>query len=81
MKKIFLNISQNPQETTCARVYFLIKLHAESCNFSKKDTLTQVFSCEFCKIFKNSFFIEHLFTAASESWEASKCMEGWPQSG
>ena len=26
----------------------------------KKDTLTQVFSCEFCEIFKNTFFIEHL---------------------
>ena len=25
-KKVFLNISQNTQENTCARVYFLIKL-------------------------------------------------------
>ena len=24
-------------------------------NFIKKETLTQVFSCEFCKIFKNTF--------------------------
>ena len=24
-------------------------------NFIKKDTLTQVFSCEFCKTFKNTF--------------------------
>ena len=24
-------------------------------NFIKKDTLTQVFSCEFCEIFKNTF--------------------------
>ena len=23
-------------------------------------TLSQVFSCEYCKIFKNSFFMEHL---------------------
>ena len=26
----------------------------------KKETLAQVFSYEFCKIFKNTFFIEHL---------------------
>ena len=26
-------------------------------NFFKKDTLAQMFSCEFCKIFKNTFFI------------------------
>ena len=26
------------------------------CNFLKKETLAQVFSCEFCEIFKNIFF-------------------------
>ena len=28
---------------------------------TKKETPTQVFSCEYCKIFKNGFFMEHLF--------------------
>ena len=28
VKKVFLEISQNSQESTCARVYFLIKLQA-----------------------------------------------------
>ena len=37
-----------------------------ACNFIKKETLAQVFSCEFCEISKNNFFIEHLWTAASE---------------
>ena len=27
-----------------------------ACNFIKKQTLTRVFSCEFCEIFKNTFF-------------------------
>ena len=27
----------------------------------KKETPTQVFPCEFCEIFKNSFFIEHFW--------------------
>ena len=34
--------------------------------FLKKETLPQVFSCEFCEIFKNTFFTEHLWMAASE---------------
>ena len=36
------------------------------CNFIKKETLAQVFSCEFCEIFRNTFFTEHLWTTASE---------------
>ena len=28
VKKVFLQVSQNPQENTCARVSFLIKLQA-----------------------------------------------------
>ena len=37
----------------------------EICNFIKKETLAQVFSCEFCEISKNTFFTEHLWTTAS----------------
>ena len=33
-------------------------------NFIKKGTPTQIFSCEYCEIFKNTFFEEHLRTAA-----------------
>ena len=53
-KKAFLKISKNSQENTCARVTFFIKLPA------KKETPGQVFSSEFCKIFKNTFSTEHL---------------------
>ena len=55
-KKLFLKNSWNSQEYTCAGVSFLIKLQAEACNFIKKETLTRVFSCEFCEIFKDIFF-------------------------
>ena len=51
----------NSQENTCARVSFIIKLQAEACNFIKKETLAHVFSCEFCQIFKNTFFIKKHF--------------------
>ena len=46
---MFLEISQNSQESTCARDSFLIKLEA----------------CEFCEISKNTYFIEHLQETAS----------------
>ena len=29
--------------------------NSKACNFIKKETLAQVFSCEFCEIFKNTF--------------------------
>ena len=32
-----------------------------ACNFIKKETVVQVFSCEFCEIFTNTFFIKHLW--------------------
>ena len=51
VKKLLIEISQNSQENTCARVSFLIK----TCNFIKKESLAQVFSCEFCEISKNIF--------------------------
>ena len=37
----------------------------KACNFIKKVTLAQVFSCEFCKIFKNTYSTEQLQTTAS----------------
>ena len=54
IKKVFLGISQNSQENTCARDSFLIK---QACNL---ESLAQVFSCEFCEISKNIFFTKHL---------------------
>ena len=47
---------------------FFNKVAGAAGNFIKQETLTQVFSCEFCEIFKNTFFSEHLWTTASEKW-------------
>ena len=35
--------------------------------FYKKETLAQVFSCEFGEISKNTFFIDHLWTTGSDN--------------
>ena len=49
VKKVFLEISQNSQ----------------ACNLIKKETLAQVFSCEFCEISKNTFSYRISLVAAS----------------
>ena len=36
-----------------------------SATLFKKKILAQVFSCQFCEIFMNTFFTEHLWTTAS----------------
>ena len=38
--------------------------HLCHCNFIKKETLAQVFFCEFCNIFKNTFFYKTTPVAA-----------------
>ena len=37
----------------------------QPCIFIKKETPTQVFSCEICETFTNTYFEEHLRTTAS----------------
>ena len=53
--QVFLEISQNSQENTYARLL-------------KKETLAQVFSCEFCEISKNTFFTERVWLTDSDYW-------------
>ena len=57
-KKGFFEILQNVQENTCARVSFLI-------DRLSKQTLAQMFSCEFRKIFKNNYFYRTTLVATS----------------
>ena len=37
----------------------------QACNFIEKETLAQVFSCEFYEISKNTFFTKHFWATAS----------------
>ena len=39
--------------------------HLRQSLFFKKETLAQVFSCEFCEICENTFFTEYLWVNAS----------------
>ena len=55
-EKVFWEILQNSQENTCFRVSFLIKLQTPLWGLWKKESLEQVFSCEFSEIYTNTFF-------------------------
>ena len=46
-------------------IFWVFFPRAEAYDFIKKETLTQVFSCEFCEISKDTFSTEHLWVAAS----------------
>ena len=67
-RKLFLKISQDSQENTCVGASFLIKMQGfRPPNFIKKRLEHRCFR-EHWEIFKNTYFEEHLRTAASESF-------------
>ena len=49
VKKVFLEISQNSQENTCARVSFFNKVAGLACNFIKKRDSGTGLACNFIK--------------------------------
>ena len=57
---------------------FLLKKVAgfHACSFIKKWTLTQVFSCGYCEIFKNIQYEKRLQTGASETSEKQGIPKG-----
>ena len=62
IKNFFLKILQN-LENFCAGVSFLIKFPA------------QMFPCEFNEVFKNTYFVKHLWAAATVYCHANINME------
>ena len=59
VRKVFLEISQNSQLKQTISLQIFKRLWAY--NFIKKETLTQVFSCEFFEISMNTFLTEQLW--------------------
>ena len=59
------NTPKQPPEIFYKKVF--LDHRPVACNFIKKETLTQVFSCEFCEICKNIFFTEHFWTTAFDT--------------
>ena len=61
----FSSISKNWEVQRELHSKFTRKHLCQGLSFNVNGTLAQVFSCEFCKISKNSFFTEHLRATAS----------------
>ena len=61
VKKLFLGISQNSQENTCARVALLLKSETKVGNFISKETLAQAFPVNFAKFGRTPSLTEHLW--------------------
>ena len=62
-----LEIARNSTVFRSSVIYITRKinpLNLPPCNFVKKETLALTFSCEFCEIFKSTFFIKHIRTTA-----------------
>ena len=54
-KGVLRNYAKFTGKHVCQSLFFN-KVAGGACNFLKKETLTHVFSCEFCEISKNTFF-------------------------
>ena len=63
--KVFLKISQHLQEKKCVGAFFNNVASRGPANLIK-EILWQVFSCEYCELFKNTYFEKHLRAAAYE---------------
>ena len=46
-------------------------------NYIEKEYSKQIFSCKFCEIFQNTYFIGHLRTAASNALRLVHCTESF----
>ena len=65
-KKVILrNFKKFTGKHLCQSLFFN-KVAGSTYNFIKKETLEQVFSCEFCEISKNTFFCRAPPVAASQ---------------
>ena len=65
-KNVFLEISHNSRENTCARESLWIKL--------KKNLWHRCFPVNFCKISKNTFFTEHIRWLLLSAWRVADAL-------
>ena len=74
---MFLKLRNNHRKISVSESLFNKVTGLKACIFIKKDTPTQVFSYEYCKIFKNSFFMEHLFITLFQNLMWWRILDIW----
>ena len=70
-KSVPKNFANSTGKYLCWNLLSLKSQALQALQLYQKDSPTQVFSCEICKTFKNTCFVEHLPAAASGSWKHS----------
>ena len=64
-KNVLRSLTKFTEKHLCQSLFFNKIAGLRPATLFKKETLAHVFSCESCKIFKNTFFTENLWTTAS----------------
>ena len=60
-KGVLKNFAKFTEKHLCQSLFFKLNCKSKVCNFIKKDTLAQMFSCDFfARFLRTLFFIEHL---------------------
>ena len=68
LQNVFQNKTNLLEEQKCDKIVNpKLSSDLKARNFIIKEPLAKVFSCEFCEIFKKTFFTELLWTTAPES--------------
>ena len=70
-KDVLRNFGKFTGKHLCQSLFFN-KVAGAACNLIKKETLAQVFSCEFCGISKNTILAEHVWATASVKCQVTK---------
>ena len=70
-KGVLRNFVKLTGKHLCQSLFF--NKAAGLCNFIKKETMAQVFSCKFCESPENTFFIELLRATATAS--SNRCLD------
>ena len=79
LEKVFTKLNFSPvsfdQLLTSVFGCFEMKIRPQACNFTKKETLAQVFSCEFYEISKNTFLDRNFRWPLLYSGGKSNCVK------
>ena len=67
IKGVLRNFAKFIGKHLCQSLFFNKVADLEPCNFIKKETLAQVFSCAYCEISKNTFLSKHVFFPVAPS--------------
>ena len=65
-KGILRNFAKFTGKNLCQSLFFNKVAGLRFATLIEKEALAQVFSCEFCKISRSTFFIEHFWATASD---------------